>query len=65
MTRLCRAILTVAMSEGLTDSGESDIICRFNDSIIEDASDERVRDLEEVRSEVMTREEFRKKWGLD
>lgn len=65
MSRLCRAILTVAAQYELADGDECEIVCHFNDSIIEDASDERVRDLEEVRAEVMTRDEFRKKWGLD
>lgn len=37
----------------------------YGDSVVEDASSERVRDLEEVRAGVMTAEEFRAKWHME
>ncbi len=46
--------------------GESlpEVSVLFGDSVVEDASAERVRDAQEFAAGLITREEFRSKWGL-
>ncbi len=59
---LIRAMDAVATLYNLAESGDYEVSCKWDDSVVTDADTERMRDLQEIRDGIMQKWEYRVKW---
>lgn len=62
MVDICRAVMAVERTLGVSLPNEDDARINFDDSIITDTAAEKQQDMAEVAARLMLPEEYRAKW---